>query len=291
MALLRAFCYAERVTDINPQAKQMADESMVRNLAAQAEAIWPQEVDLIRRYPLPVDARILDAGCGTGEGSSRLAELFPQARVLGVDILDKSLEIARARYASLGRRLSFEHQSIYELEAADGTFDLTVCRHVLHSIPHPDRVVAELARVTRTGGYLHLIPEDYGMLHFQGGALDPSNFWHVVPATFGAATDTDLFIGRDIFGILSALNLERITMDYIIVDTIRVPRETFATILEAWRDGYVESIGELTPVSREQATAYFNQMIANIRNPTGYAVWMVPVASARVGARSKKRAN
>jgi hypothetical protein len=27
---------------------------------------------------------------------------------------------------------------------------------------------------------------------------------------------------------------------------------------------------------------YFNQMIENIRNPLGYAVWMVPVVSARV---------
>jgi hypothetical protein len=28
--------------DLNPQAHQMADESMVRNLEAQAQAIWPQ---------------------------------------------------------------------------------------------------------------------------------------------------------------------------------------------------------------------------------------------------------
>ena len=77
------------MTDLNPQAKQMADESMVRNLAAQARAIWPQEAPLIRRYALPAEPRILDAGCGTGEGASRLAELFPQARVLGVDIIDE----------------------------------------------------------------------------------------------------------------------------------------------------------------------------------------------------------
>ena len=65
------------MTDLNPQAKQMADESMVRNLDAQARAIWPQEAPLLRRYALPAEPRILDAGCGTGEGASRLAELFP----------------------------------------------------------------------------------------------------------------------------------------------------------------------------------------------------------------------
>lgn len=271
------------MTNLNPQAKQMADESMIRGLDAQARAIWPQEVPMIRRYALPAEAHILDAGCGTGEGSSRLAELFPSAKVLGIDIIDQHLDLARQRYANSAPRLAFEHQSVFELEAADGSFDLTVCRHVLHSIPHPDRVIAELVRVTRSGGYLHLIPEDYGMLHFQRGALDPRDFWHQVPPTFEAATGVDLFIGRNIFGILAAMKLEPITVDYIIVDTVRVPRGTFAAIIEAWRDGYAESIAELTSFTQQSAVAYFDQMIANIRNPHGYAAWMVPVVSARVG--------
>ena len=270
------------MTDLNPQAKQMADESMVRNLAAQAHAIWPQEVPLLLRYALRAEPRILDAGCGTGEAASRLAELFPKSRVLGVDIIDAHLEVARSRYARLAPRLAFEHQSVFELAAADGSFDLTVCRHVIQAIPHPDRVIAELARVTRRGGYLHLIAEDYGMLHFQRGALDPRDFWHVAPASFEAATSTDLFIGRNAFGILAARNLDQIAVDYIVVDTLRVPRETFAEILEAWRDGYAGPIGELTPITRESAVAYFEQMIANVRDPLGYAVWMVPVVSARV---------
>jgi ubiquinone/menaquinone biosynthesis C-methylase UbiE len=269
------------MTDLNPQAKQMADESMVRNLDAQARAIWPLESPLLARYDLPSEARILDAGCGTGEISSRLARYFPHASVLGVDIIDAHLDLARSRYAPLAPRLAFDHQSIYALEAADASFDLTVCRHVLHSIPHAEKVIAELVRVTRPGGFLHLIPEDYGMLHFQRGAVDPGDFWHVAPACFGAATGTDLFIGRNAFGILAALDLENIAVDYITVDTLR-SREPFATILEAWRDGYVDSIAELTPFSREEAVRYFDQMIANIRDPQGYAVWMVPVASARV---------
>ena len=118
------------MTDLNPQGKQMADESMVRNLDAQARAIWPQEVDLFRRYTLPSEPRILDAGCGTGEIASRLAKLYPNARVLGIDIIDHHLDLARSRYAALAPRLSFEHQSVYELQATDSTFDLTVCRHV-----------------------------------------------------------------------------------------------------------------------------------------------------------------
>jgi ubiquinone/menaquinone biosynthesis C-methylase UbiE len=269
------------MTDLNPQAKQMADESMVRNLEAQARAIWPQEMPLLQRYVLPAEPRILDAGCGTGEGSSRLAELFPRSQVLGVDIVDGHLELARGRYANLARRLKFEHQSIFELNAPDESFDLAVCRHVLHSIPHADRVIGELVRVTRRGGYLHLIPEDYGMLHFERAALDPLDFWHQVAPNFGKNSGTDLFMGRHSFRILAAMALKEIKVDYVVVDTLRVPRETFAAILTAWRDGYAESVGVLTPISREYAVAYFNQMIANIRDPHGYAAWMVPVVSAR----------
>ena len=98
----------------------------------------------------------------------------------------------------------------------------------------------------------------------------------------GPATGTDLFVGRNTYGILAALGLEEITVDYVVIDTLRVPRATFATILEAWRDGYAEIIGATTSFTETAARAYFDEMIANIRNPLGYALWLVPVVSARV---------
>jgi ubiquinone/menaquinone biosynthesis C-methylase UbiE len=270
------------VTDLNPQRKQMADESMVRNLAAQALAIWPQEAPLFRRYGLGPDLKILDAGCGTGEVSSRLAEMFPEATVLGVDILDHHLDLARQRYAPLAPRLRFEHQSIFELPAADATYDLTVCRHVVQSIPHPERVLAELRRVTRPGGWLHVIAEDYGMIHFSADNDLVRAFWLEGPARFGEKTGTDLFIGRHAYGHFKALGLLDITIDYLVVDTLRVPRETFANIFEAWRDGYVEPIAEYTRFTAGEAEAAFNRMIADIRDPDRYAVWMVPVVAGRL---------
>ena len=61
--------------NLNPQARQMADEFMVRNLEAQALAIWPQEEPLLCRYQLPAKPPVLDAGGGTSEGALRLAKL------------------------------------------------------------------------------------------------------------------------------------------------------------------------------------------------------------------------
>src|SRR5205823_9976905 len=69
---------------------------------------------------------------------------------------------------------------------------------------------------------------------------------------------------------------------YVIVDPLRVPRETMAAIFEAWRDGYTDASAEVSRFTREECRAYFDAMIANVRDPNGYAVWMVPVVAARV---------
>ena len=259
----------------------MADESMVRTLAAQAEAIWPQEKPLFERYHLPSDATVLDAGCGTGEITQRLAEMFPQSRLLGIDIIDSHLDAARTRCASLGSRVAFENRSIFELGLPDGQFDLVVCRHVLQAIPHADRAIAELARVTKRGGWLHLIAEDYLMINFEVRRLDPDDFWHEGPRRFGSATGTNMRIGRSAYGILRRLGFSTITVDYVVVDPLRVPRDTFASIWKAWRDGYADAVSTHTAITREMFLAHFEDMLATIDDPDAYAVWHVPVVAAR----------
>ena len=260
----------------------MADESMVRTLAAQADAIWPQERALFDRYNLPASAQVIDAGCGTGEITYRLAEMLPQSRFLGVDIIDSHLDAARARCAPFGERVRFENLSIFDLGLPSHQFDLAVCRHVLQAIPHADRAIAELARVTKRGGWLHLIAEDYLMINFEPRHLDPDDFWHAGPRRFGAATGTNMRIGRATYGILRRLGLTNISVDYVVVDPLRVPRATFAAIWKAWRDGYADAVSTHTPVSREMFLAHFEEMIATIEDPDGYGVWHVPVIAGKV---------
>jgi SAM-dependent methyltransferase len=265
------------VTDRNPQAKQMADESMVRNLAAQADAIWPQEEPIMRGHGTP--ATILDLGCGTGEISSRLAALFPAAQVTGVDLIEAHLDLARQRYASFGDRLRFVEADAFELPLADRSFDLVVCRHMLQAVPHAERVMAEMVRVARPGGRLHLLVEDYDMIH-AAGPRDPSEFWRTGPNVFGRATGTDLHIGRNAVLHLRDLPVEDVHMHYVVVDTERVPRDTFAAIFEAWRDGYSDDLAASLGWPVAEVRTQFDATIECVR--TGYAVWFVPIVTARV---------
>src|SRR3954447_15742989 len=118
-------------SSLNPQGEQMADESMIRTLAAQIEAIWPQEKKLIDFYRLPRNARVLDVGAGTGEVSARIAEAHPDAQGTGVELLPASVEHARRRHAALAPRVRFETGDAFHLAQSDDTYDLVVNRHML----------------------------------------------------------------------------------------------------------------------------------------------------------------
>ena len=264
----------------SPQAKEMAHESMVRNLAAQAEAIWPQEEPIFARHPPPKGARVLDAGCGTGEITARLAAKFPTVSFVGLDLEEPHLETARARSAAFGSRVRFERGDVLSLGYSDSTFDLAVSRHVLQALPDAQRALREMVRVLKPGGRVHLIAEDYGMLWCHPTALDSDGFWQRIPPLYGKAIGCDLHVGRKTFTYLAELGMRDIRADYVVVDTVRVSRETFAKIWEAWRDGYTDSIVEHTGISRAEVEQRFREMIACARDPKGYALWQVPVWTA-----------
>jgi SAM-dependent methyltransferase len=90
--------------------------------------------------------RVLDLGTGTGKGAQLVAERFPEADVLGVDLSPGMIEeAARLLPRDLERRVRFQVADASALPLADGAFDLVV---LLNMIPF----FSELARVTAPGG-------------------------------------------------------------------------------------------------------------------------------------------
>lgn len=274
--------------DPNPQAEQMAHESMLRNLAAQAAIIWPGEAALFARYDVPEQGRVLDVGCGSGEITSRLAGLLPRATLVGLDLLEGPLEHARSAHAALAPRVSFVQGDAFHLAFPDDTFDLVICRHVTQSVPDPARILAEMRRVCRPGGRVHVLSEDYGMLHVAArpGEIDPNRLWREVLPALSRATGIDERIGRKTWSLLQAAGLVDVTIDYVVVDTVRAPRAPFAEVLRAWRDGYAAALAEHARLPEEEVRALFDAGVASILDPALYSVWHLPILSGRKPERA-----
>jgi SAM-dependent methyltransferase len=280
----------------NPQAQQMGDESMARTLRAQALAIWPQEQPLFARYRLSGALRILDLGCGTGEVTRRLAELYPQVHVSGVDILEGNLALARRDNAGDDGRIDYAVGDAFALSYPDAHFDLVVCRHMSQAVPHFDQVLDEIGRVLKSGGWLHLLSEDYGMLRMPrhladpaarhagmpgGRDIDPDRFWVDHALRFLESIHCDGRIGRHSPPLLEQRGYSELAVDYVVVDTLRVPRAVFADLLVAWRDGFAPALAGVSGRSEADVKADFDTMIDDVRTPPRYVVWHVPVISAR----------
>jgi ubiquinone/menaquinone biosynthesis C-methylase UbiE len=102
--------------------------------------------------------QILDAGCGTGDHTIYLAQRFPNAAVVGVDIDEQRVARNRKNAELLGiRNVTFEVQDLTALPWRD-RFDLVVSIDVLEHITEQQRAIESLFGSLRKGGrfFFHL---------------------------------------------------------------------------------------------------------------------------------------
>jgi trans-aconitate methyltransferase len=107
----------------------------------------------LREAGLPSPSSLLDLGCGTGAATPYFFEELGVERVVGVDVSERSLEIARARHASDRTRFVTLHDF-----CPAGEFQLAFCNGVFHHVP-PDeraRLVALLRDSLSPGGLFAL---------------------------------------------------------------------------------------------------------------------------------------
>jgi SAM-dependent methyltransferase len=118
---------------------------------------------LVELAPEDAGASWLDVACGPGLIARALAPRV--GSVQGVDLTPAMVEkaAAEAEAGGLGN-VVFSLGDATALEFGDGAFDGAVTRFSFHHIPVPARVMGEMARVVRPGGWVvvgdHLTDED-----------------------------------------------------------------------------------------------------------------------------------
>jgi ubiquinone/menaquinone biosynthesis C-methylase UbiE len=130
------------------------DEDFGHSIGSSAErAAWDRVLDLF--VPKGGALEALDIGCGTGFLSLELATRGH--RVTGLDFAPAMLEKARAKAAERGMPIRFEEADAEALPFPSASFDLSVSRHLLWTLPHPEAALDEWVRVLRPGGRLVVV--------------------------------------------------------------------------------------------------------------------------------------
>jgi 2-polyprenyl-6-hydroxyphenyl methylase/3-demethylubiquinone-9 3-methyltransferase len=97
---------------------------------------------------------VLDVGCGGGLFAEEVARLGFQ--VTGIDLSPRSIETARRHAKQMGLPITYHPASGEKIPFQDNTFDLVYCCDVLEHVNDPNLVIAESARVLKSGGmYLY----------------------------------------------------------------------------------------------------------------------------------------
>lgn len=96
------------------------------------------------------DQRLLEVGCGVANDLSRFAR--GGARVVGVDLAEHSIELARRNFRQRGLDGQFRVMDGERLEFPSASFDAVYCHTVLHFTPDPGRMIEEIGRVLAPGG-------------------------------------------------------------------------------------------------------------------------------------------
>ena len=95
---------------------------------------------------------LLDAGCGTGNFSLKLARRG--ACVTGIDLAPGMLTVAREKAASEGLPVTFVQMDLCRLDYPDSHFDGAVSMAAFEFICEPRRAFGEMMRVLKPGGRL-----------------------------------------------------------------------------------------------------------------------------------------
>jgi len=133
-----------------------------RTAEAHFAHINQRSFDLLSLHPA---SKVLDAGCGTGDGVRQIRNLLgEQGEVVGVDASQNMIDLARERDASSQYRSTFEVADIQHLPFEASTFDACRVSRVLLHVSDPEAALQELIRVTRSKSPVVAIEPDFETL-------------------------------------------------------------------------------------------------------------------------------
>jgi SAM-dependent methyltransferase len=142
----------------NPAAKAAATyNAAADHFDDEPLAFWSRHGGrTVERLSVPAGAMILDVGCGTGASAiPAAARVGPTGKVVGIDVAERLLEIARGKAAAKAlNNVEFRVGDMRQTGYPDAHFDAVICVFAIFFAPDMEAQVRELWRMVRAGGQL-----------------------------------------------------------------------------------------------------------------------------------------
>jgi ubiquinone/menaquinone biosynthesis C-methylase UbiE len=114
----------------------------------------------IRLMEIPDDGRVLDIGCGNGWATRLIAERALHGRVVGIDISDEMVDLARESSGSFAN-VEFREASAEKLSFTEGEFTHAFSMESLYYYGDILRALQEIRRVLKPGGKFACVVDLY----------------------------------------------------------------------------------------------------------------------------------
>jgi len=114
---------------------------------------WKRQlVAALPRFPAPV---CVDLACGTGDVTLLLADKYPAGRVVGIDLTEPMLAVARQR--TRAANVEFLKQDMAATGLPDEFADIVTGSYAVRNAPELRQAFAEIHRILRPGGFVALL--------------------------------------------------------------------------------------------------------------------------------------
>jgi SAM-dependent methyltransferase len=221
IVILGAIPMKEMPVQPNPASMFADAEAYNRFMGRWSRRVAPLLIDFAQ---IRDGDRVLEVGSGTGSLSLTIAASLPGCRVVGIDRSARYVSYAKSQIA--GENVRFDTGDALDLPFPAAQFDAATSLLVLNFIPDARKAVAEMRRVTRSGGTISAAVWEYG-----GGMEMLRMFWDAAVRLDPAAEPQDekhmpLSRSGELAGLFRAAGL---------VDVRETPLE-ITTHFKSWAD-------------------------------------------------------
>jgi ubiquinone/menaquinone biosynthesis C-methylase UbiE len=125
-----------------------------------AALLDPPTREILARLPRMDGSRVLDLGSGQGNTTRCLADVLQPAACIGLEYDAALVDYAQTRPDN-PPGVQFRQGDATQLPFPDASFDVAFCRYLLLHMTDPVRVVREMLRVVRPGGFVVAFEGDF----------------------------------------------------------------------------------------------------------------------------------